>query len=180
MTIVKRLADLLTASRVAIAAALLWLSRLAAADLLAVAAVLLLTAWITDTLDGPLARRSGGASTWIGDHDLEIDVLVSLGVLAYLAGAGFLSPVFALAYLALWGVTIWRWGWQRDPSMLFQAPIYLWFILVAMREVPTIGRWLIAYPLVAVVLTWPRFPRQIVPDFLAGMAELLRHDSASR
>lgn len=174
MAVAKQFADLLTGSRVVIAIVLAGLGWMAAAELLALAAVLLLLSWITDTLDGPLARWGGGAHSWVGEHDLEIDVLVSLGVLAYLVGAHFLAPAYALGYLALWAVAVWRWGWRRDPSMLFQAPIYLWFILIALREIPEIGRWLAAYPLAAIVVTWPRFPRQIVPEFLQGMSRLMR------
>lgn len=178
MTLAKPFADLLSVSRALIAVCLMVLGRAAATVLLPVAALLLLASWISDTLDGPLARRGGGQHTWVGDHDLEIDVLVSLGVLTYLVGAGFLAPTYALAYLALWGLSIVRWGWKRDPAMLFQAPIYLWFIIVALREAPEIGRWLVIYPVAAVIVTWPRFPRQVVPDFLAGMAKIMKRQDA--
>ncbi len=180
MTLARQFADLLSASRALIALSLIVLARFAAAQLLALAALLLLASWITDTLDGPLARRAHDQGSWIGKHDLELDALVSLGVLAYLVGAQFLAPSYALIYLALWTVATIRWGWKRDPAMLFQAPIYLWFILVAVREAPEIGRWLVIYPLAAVVVTWPRFPRQIVPDFLAGMGKLMKHPSSPR
>lgn len=178
MTLARQFADLLSASRALIAISLIVLARFAAAQLLALAALLLLVSWVTDTLDGPLARKAHDQGTWIGKHDLELDVLVSLGVLAYLVGAQFLAPSYGLIYLALWALATIRWGWKRDPAMLFQAPIYLWFIIVAMREAPEIGRWLIIYPLAAVVVTWPRFPRQIVPDFLSGMARLMKRRSA--
>jgi hypothetical protein len=140
---------------------------------------MLLACWCTDLFDGALARRSGLTGlTWIGGHDLEVDVLASLGVLIYLVGSGFLSPVYALAYLALWGIIFHRWGWRRDPAMLFQAPIYLWFLVVAMRHAPATGAWLIAWILAVVVVTWPRFPRQVVPGFLAGMRQVLRQDQS--
>jgi cardiolipin synthase len=176
MVLAKQLADLLTASRIVLALMFVWLARGSAAELLPLASILLLTSWVSDLLDGALARRSGGMTSWVGDHDLEVDVLVSLGVLAYLVGADYLEPAFAATYLLLWALIFWRWGWNRDPAMLFQAPIYLWFIIIAMQAAPDAGRWLIGYIVVVVVVTWPRFPREVVPGFLAGMSKLMRGD----
>jgi hypothetical protein len=174
MAYAKRLADLLTASRVLIALIFAWLSLVGARDSLMLAGFLLLTSWTSDLFDGALARQSGAGPTWIGDHDLEVDVAVSLGVLMYLVGAGFLEPTYAAVYILLWGLIFWRWGWQRGPAMLFQAPIYLWFIVVAIRYAPQVGWWLIGYVAVVVVITWPRFPREVVPGFLSGMSKLIK------
>jgi phosphatidylglycerophosphate synthase len=172
---VKRLADSLTAGRALLALALAVLGLSRAPQALSTAALILLACWCTDLFDGALARRSGLAGhSWIGDHDLEVDVLVSLGVLTYLVGSGFLAPLYGLAYLVLWGLIFHRWGWRRDPAMLFQAPIYLWFLIVALRVAPASGAWLIGWILAVVVVTWPRFPREVVPGFLAGMRQALR------
>jgi cardiolipin synthase len=174
MAYAKSLADLLTASRVLLALIFAWLGFAGARDALVLASFLLLASWISDLLDGPLARQSSASPTWIGDHDLEVDFVVSLGVLMYLVGAGFLEPAYAAVYILLWGLIFRRWGWQRDPAMLFQAPIYLWFIVVAMRHAPQAGWWLIGYVAVLVVVTWPRFQREVVPSFLAGMSRAIR------
>ena len=53
--------------------------------------------------------------------------------------------------------------------MLFQAPIYAWFVWVAIREVPIVGMWLPVWIVVAVIVTWPKFPEIVVPGFLAGV-----------
>jgi len=173
----KRLADALTAGRAALALTLAALGLPRGTDLLPAAAFILLACWFTDLFDGALARRSGlQAHTWIGDHDLEIDVLVSLGLLVYLVGSGYLAPLYALAYLLLWGLIFRRWGWRRDPAMLFQAPIYLWFLIVAVRDAPQAGWWLVGWILTLIVVTWPRFPREVVPGFLAGMRQAWRQD----
>lgn len=170
----KSLADLLTASRVLLALIFAWLGFVGARDLLALASFLLLASWISDFLDGPLARKSDAGPTWIGNHDLEVDVAVSLGVFMYLVGAGFLELTYAAVYVLLWGLMFRRWGWRRDPAMLFQAPIYLWFIVVAMRYAPQAGWWLITYVTVLVVVTWPRFTREVIPSFLLGMSESIK------
>ena len=174
MVYAKHLADLLTASRVLLALIFAWLGLAGARDSLPLAGFLLLASWITDLLDGPLARQSKAGPTWIGDHDLEADVAVSLGLLVYLVGVEYLEPIYAAVYVLLWGIIFWRWGWHRDPAMLFQAPIYLWFIVVSMQHAPQVGWWLVGYVAVVIVVTWPRFPREVVPGFLSGMARLIK------
>jgi hypothetical protein len=176
MAYAKRLADLLTASRVLFALIFVWLGLSGVPESLPAAGFILLASWITDLLDGPIARQSEADPTWIGDHDLEVDAVVSLGVLVYLVGAGFLEFTYAVAYILLWVVIFWRWGWRPDPAMLFQAPIYLWFIVVAVRYAPQVGWWLAAYPVVAVVVTWPRFPREVVPNFIKGMSRAIKDE----
>ncbi len=45
------------------------------------AAQILPAAWTTNLLDGPLAGRDPrGTRTWIGDHDLQADLTVALGL----------------------------------------------------------------------------------------------------
>jgi phosphatidylglycerophosphate synthase len=176
MALTKRLADLLTASRVLFALIFTWLGLAGARESLPLAGFLLLASWITDLLDGPLARQSEANPTWIGDHDLEVDLVVSLGVLVYLVGVGYVEFAYAAVYVLLWVVIFWRWGWRRDPVMLSQAAIYLWFILVSVRHSPKVGWWLVAYPLVAVAVTWPRFPREIVPNFIRGMSRAIKDE----
>jgi phosphatidylglycerophosphate synthase len=174
MAYAKRLADLLTASRVLLAIVFAWLGLVGARDSLALAGFLLLTSWISDLFDGGLARQSGAGPTWIGDHDLEADVTVSLGVLIYLVGAGFLQPNYAVVYILFWVLFFWRWGWQRDPAMLFQAPIYLWLMVVAMQYAPQAGWWLIGYVVLVVVVTWPHISGEVVPDFISGMSKAIK------
>ena len=122
MELAKRLADLLTASRVLIALLLTWLGLAGARDSLALASFLLLFSWISDIFDGALARLGGSGSTWIGDHDLEADVTVSLGVLIYLVGAGFLQPNYAVVYVLLWSPILLALGLAARSRHAFSGP----------------------------------------------------------
>jgi phosphatidylglycerophosphate synthase len=177
MDAAKRAADSLTVSRALLAGSLAVLGLSPSTEGLSLAALLLLACWCTDLFDGALARRSQvGAHSWIGDHDLEVDVLVSLGLLTYLMGSGFLALLYGLAYLVLWILIFRRWGWRRDPAMLFQAPIYLWFLVVTLRHAPVAGWCLVGWILTVVIVTWPRFPRDVVPGFVAGMRQVMRQD----
>jgi hypothetical protein len=69
-------------------------------------------------------------------------------------------------------VVFWRYGLQASLGKLFQAPIYAWFILVAVREGPFIGLWLLVWIFVAIIATWPRFPDETIPEFLDGMEKI--------
>jgi hypothetical protein len=55
--------------------------------------------------------------------------------------------------------------------MLCQAPIYGYFIWIAMTRLPNVGIWILVWMVVAVIITWPQFPQQIVPGFLKGLRE---------
>jgi hypothetical protein len=122
-------------------------------------------------LDGRIARRSRVQyRTWIGDHDLEVDMTVSLGLLAYLLQAGFIHPWLSAVYVLLWSVYfLWQGGIPHSQGMLFQAPTYGWFIWVALHEAPPAGWAIVIFLALAIMVTWPYFPKVMVPGFLAGL-----------
>jgi hypothetical protein len=47
-------------------------------------------------------------------------------------------------------------------------------IWTAWRTVPAYGFLLVAWVVLVVVTTWPRFPRQTLPEFLDSMRDLWR------
>lgn len=172
----KQIADAITLVRGLIAVALAWLGVARPAGHLFLAVGLLILDWTGDNLDGLFARRDPrGAHSWIGDHDLEIDMLVAAGLLVYLLGAGLVNPWLAAVYVVAWALAFQRLrGVPRPLGMLFQAPIYAWFIVAAVAQAPQVGLWLLVWILAAIVVTWPRFPRDVVPGFLNAMRRLRR------
>jgi hypothetical protein len=58
-------------------------------------------------------------------------------------------------------------------GMLSQAPIYAYFILISLVELPNAGVWILAWIVIALIITWPQFPKVIVPGFIDGMREFL-------
>lgn len=168
--VAKQVADLVTLFRGTLGLYLLWLGYTGGARRLPIAVLIMLLAWTGDLLDGPLARRSRRRyHTWIGDNDLLVDMLVATGLLGYLTFAGYLVWPLTMLYLIGWGLFFQRWGVLREPGELYQAPVYGGFIYVALRDAPAAGRWLLVWIAAAILLTWPRFPRVIVPQFLQGM-----------
>jgi len=99
---------------------------------------------------------------------------VSLGLLIFMVASGLIEPVIAGSYALVWAIFFWRWGVPRSLGMLVQAPIYGWFIWVAVRDAWPTGQWLIFWIAAAVIVTWPRFPREVIPDFLGGMQAIWR------
>jgi hypothetical protein len=171
MIVAKHVADLITTLRALLALFLIWVGDAMGDRGLTLVVWVMLADWIGDAVDGPIARRSRVKyETWIGEHDLEVDMTVSVGLLAYLFLAGFVSMWVAVGYLLLWGVGFWRYGGiPRSYGMLFQTPIYAWFAYIALREVPGTAWVIPAFIIVIIVLTWPRFPQMVIPGFLAGL-----------
>lgn len=174
MVATKRIADIVTFGRLGLGIVLVWLGLSGGAQALPLAAWLMILAWTADSLDGPLARRSQvHYATWIGEHDLWVDMAVATGLLVFMLAGGFVDPSVAMVYLLIWALAFWRWGVPRELGEIYQAPIYAWFIYTALISAPSSGWLLIGWILIAVVITWPKFPRVIVPAFLEGMRQML-------
>lgn len=175
--VAKQVADLITIARGFLVVIFPWLAVTQGRASVPWAAVLLAADWTGDVLDGALAKRSRVKyQTWVGAHDLEIDMAVSFGLLIYLILTGLVSLTVAVIYLLLWGAFVLRSGLPRSMGMLFQAPIYGWFVYITLIHANSAGLMLVAWVLAAVVITWPRFPREVIPGFLHGMADFLKRD----
>jgi phosphatidylglycerophosphate synthase len=163
------LADALTAARAVAGVAL---AVLVAQGRLAEASLVLAAAWLSDALDGRLARASR-RRTRLGPWDMPIDVGVGAGLLVGLGSADAMPAwLAALVLLVLGG------GYLalRQPAlgMALQAVGYAGFLWRAFEAgVPT--RWAPVAVAVAIWLTeWGKFWRVEVPAFLSGIAEAVR------
>jgi phosphatidylglycerophosphate synthase len=175
MLVAKQVADFLTLLRASLTLFLAWLGLIVGADGLLVAAVILMVSWTSDALDGPIARRSRVQyHTWLGDHDLLVDIVFSVGLLLYMVEAGFVEWVIGVIYALGWLFVFCYWGILRSPGMLFQAPIFGWFIWITILHATPFGMALLVWIVLAVIITWPRFPRQVIPEFLGGMGAFLK------
>ena len=177
----KRLADLITLGRAAGALAFAGWALIGGSPILPWAAAFMLANWTGDVLDGALARRSPTARpTWIGSHDLEVDMWVAGCLLTYLALAGLVNARLAVGYALASVVVLAATGWPRALAMLCQAPIYAGFIFVVVERAPAAAVWLVLWPPAAVLLTWPKFPKVVVPEFLAGVRTVWDHRPGQR
>ena len=173
MIVAKQVADIITSVRALIAVCLVWIGIVRGADSLILVAWIMIANWTGDMLDGQLARRSRVQyHTWIGDHDLEVDMVVSTGLLVYMLQAGFVNIWATSIYILSWGAYfLWKGDISSSLGMLFQAPIYSWFTWVALRNAPQAGWIIITFIVSAVAITWPHFPKVMVPRFLDGVRD---------
>ncbi|MFZ1238299.1 MAG: CDP-alcohol phosphatidyltransferase family protein, partial [Anaerolineae bacterium] len=75
--------DLLTASRLLLAALIVALGVARGRDAVAMALILAMVAWISDNLDGFMARRIPNRQpSWLGRHEFAVDVVFTWATLA--------------------------------------------------------------------------------------------------
>ena len=169
---VKTMADTLTASRFLLALVIFWLGLRIGQPALPTVTLALVLGWASDLLDGALARRDRNQRhTWLGDSDLSVGVCVALGLLCYLTFSNYVSPAIALSYILMTGALIWRFR-SRALAMAAQAPVYAILLHLSLRDAPPYGALAVGWIVLTVIVTWPRFPKTVVPEFLQGMREL--------
>jgi phosphatidylglycerophosphate synthase len=134
---------------------------------LGVSAWLVSVAWVTDVLDGRLARAVGEEGR-MGRWDLTADTAVGAGLLVGLAGSGEIPALFAFAVLVIMG-TLFLLG-NFAASMLLQVAGYSSLITLLWSRRPSVW-WM---PMVTAVLVgiidWRRLLQVNVPGFLRGLA----------
>lgn len=133
----------------------------------------LLTAWLTDILDGFLARASKAPEDWIGKHDLYADMTVSLGVLYYLTYSGFISIKFTFLFLIISMILLWYFK-SKSLADGIQAIPYGLIIYTSFKNEPFYGFLIVVYLIFLIIITWPRFPKEKVPEFINGIKELFK------
>jgi phosphatidylglycerophosphate synthase len=170
----KQLADIITWSRVLLAPLLIWLGLTYGPEALPAVVVLMVANLTADSIDGPLARRSPERpQTWIGENDLAVDMLVNAGVMGYLTAAGFIPWQATGLYVILWAL-IFRWrGGAYALGIIFQIPIYLSFIFVILRDAAPFALVFAGWILAALIASWPKFPKVMVPGFLDGVRDMI-------
>lgn len=165
-TTVARTADQLTFSRLPLSALLVVV--IASARLVLAAGILILC-WITDTLDGILARRAPGM-TRFGAWDPVFDGLMALGLMAGMVLGGYVPAVWLAPSLLLGGLLL------RVRSlasgMLLQGMAYAWFLVtLAAEDRDALNLVLFAIG-VAAITHGHRIPRVLIPRFFADVARL--------
>jgi hypothetical protein len=162
-------ADALTASRVVLA---LVVGVAVASESMTVAILVLMLAWLTDTLDGMIARASSG-TTRLGDWDFRVDVSLGVAILLGLAFADR-APIW-LVLSAIGLLAGWTWvSGNPAPAMLMMALAYGWFLPILFIDRPNF--WWLPFAMIPVLLAldWKRFFRVILPAFFKGMARVGR------
>jgi hypothetical protein len=172
----KWLADLITAVRAALGVVIIWLGITQGEQALPIVIPMMILCWSGDFFDGMLARRSRNPrKTYIGDHDVQIDMFVSVCLALYMLFADLVSVSIGVGYFIIWAVLFWRFGMDHNLLMLAQTPIYLYFVLIGLRDYPSLGYLMMFFVLLVLAFHWQRFSQDVVPNFLKGMKSLWPH-----
>ncbi len=170
----KLIADILTTARFLIGLYIIRFSSFELNQGIASASILLWIAWVTDLLDGPVSRLDlRKTQTWIGKHDLTADVTVSLGCWLFLTFSGIVPSWVGIGYILLSGFSLWYFK-SEHLAWGLQAPPYGMMILTALRYEPIYGVLLVVWIAIVVIVTWPRFPKYTLPEFLNGIGRLFK------
>jgi phosphatidylglycerophosphate synthase len=169
--LVKRVPDLLTASRAVIAVAIATLGFVGPRALEAVV-LLIILGWTTDILDGRLARRWKKDPTWIGEKEFAFDMVMVVGGLCYLVMAGFFPPVIAGIYVAVAALVI-AFFRSKSVTMSFAFPLVALPLVVSWFNAPRAALWFTAWIAVAVVLDRKRF-KGVVLEFISNYRAIRR------
>jgi len=89
-------ADTLTAARFMVSAFILFLGLFSGPEALPAAVIATMAGWLTDTIDGPIARNSGGRQSWMGRLDFAADITMGYAFFLYLVITGLFPALPAL------------------------------------------------------------------------------------
>lgn len=167
----KPLADILTQARAFLAVCIVWLGISRRRDALPQVVIAVIISWLTDLLDGPLARRdTESRQTWVGEHDAEADLATSVGLALYLVlsdyVAAWLGIGIPLMTLGLWVAHSYQLAWP-----LYALP-YATLMLVAFRATPLLGWALLVYLGVVLAIRRERLKNQYLPEFFDAVRAL--------
>ena len=167
----KSIADRLTQLRAILGLSVAWRGLLSVADSLTSIVTTVIVCWLTDLLDGPLARRAavkGAKQTWTGAHDEEADLSISVGLMIYLVSKGrvvlWLGCVWLVLTLGLWL------GHSRELGWPFYTIPYVLLLHAAFNTKRILGGLLVGYLLIAGLLRW----RRIWDDYIPSFFDMLR------
>ena len=165
------LADLLTLSRIGIAGVVIYLGLTRGATAFPYVVALVILAWVTDGLDGPLARR-GRHPTRFGKYEFVADVALTWATFGYLTLAGFIPWVLALVYTLLAMVVV-ALAQRKSVMVAFMRPIDLTSGLIALRHAPELTLFFLAWLVGLGLVHWRRTQQRVI-TWLRDLYTLLR------
>jgi len=161
----KRIADLLTASRLVLAVMVMVLMSTSGRGALETVLVLVLIGWTTDVFDGRLARSLETPSrTWIGDNDLAVDLVLDVAGFIFFIACGFVPVVISLVYLLI-ACVVCSFKPNRDIITIFEIPVLALHPIIALAKAPFIGIMYVVWLLAAAVYNRERL-RSILKEVL--------------
>ncbi|MBU1670870.1 MAG: CDP-alcohol phosphatidyltransferase family protein [Actinobacteria bacterium] len=152
----KRVADMLTASRLVIALAVITVGLLFGREAVGIVLMLILIGWTTDVVDGQLARSlETPVQSRIGDNDLAVDLVLDLAGYIYFIACGFLAPVWSLGYL-LAACIIVSFVRTRRIILILEMPLLMITPIIAFTQLNWVSIIYVAWLLGILAYNWSR------------------------
>jgi cardiolipin synthase len=167
--VLRFLADLLTLTRLAIAISIVCMGLLFGPVALRAAIILVFVGWITDILDGPLARSSGTRQTWVSRVDVPADLSLVFSFFLFVVITGLYPVIPALVVVAVAGIIV----VVRPTYMVVQmvsAPFSALPIVLSFYAGWLVGTVYVVFLVALVIVRWDR---------LTGYARSARSEAAS-
>lgn len=173
---VKRVADILTATRLVLAVAIIFVAVFAGqkrTGLMDTVLLLVLVGWTSDMFDGRLARKdTTDTKTFIGEADLAVDLILDVAALFFFAAAGFVPWIWVAGYLALAAVLILIWTNVTLTSIL-ELPVLALHPVLAFIFTRYMGWFFLGWMGMAMIVNWHRM-WDWIHLYFAGMKSALR------
>jgi len=144
---------------------------------LGVSVWLVSVAWVTDVLDGRLARAAGEEGR-MGRWDLTADTAVGAGLLVGLAGSGEIPAWFAVSVLVILGTLFLRGSFAA--SMLLQVAGYLSLIALIWSRRSSFWWMPLATAVLIGLIDWRRLVQVNIPSFLRPFTQSARQEGWRR
>lgn len=167
----KPLADALTVTRAVLGLCIAGMGLVQGKEALPTVVAVMIFSWLSDLVDGPLARRDPDAhTTRVGEHDAEADLATSLGIAAYLLLSGYvavwLGVGLIIAILLPWVLHSHQLAWP-----CYAVP-YVILLGLALRDAPFFGWLVIVYLGITLLVRWRRLKQEYLPQFFDAVRDL--------
>lgn len=169
-TFVQFIADSLTLARLLISVLLVIIGAVVGASALSAAILLVIFAWITDFLDGAVARSTDCPETWVGKLDHLADNVLVFAFFLFLVITGLFPVVPGLLLLGAAGVLMITKPTEPVVQMV-SAPFFGLPIVLAPLAGWVVFGFLVLFLITVIVLRW---------DKLRGFATNAHHEASGQ
>ena len=102
----------------------------------------------------------------IYSNDMSRIVRISFDVVLNNRLIGLILVVIALGFFLNLRLSFW-------VSISIPISFAGMFIVIALVVLPNVGLWILVWMVTAIIITWPQFPKTIVPEFINAMREFM-------
>jgi phosphatidylglycerophosphate synthase len=154
-SLLRFIADTLTLARMGIAFIIVLLGFTFGEPALPTAIILVLIGWLTDTVDGPIARRSGSRPTWVAAVDVPADLALVFSFFLFLVVSGLYPLIPALAIAAAGGIIVLIRP-TYDVVQMVTAPFFALPIVLSFLAGWLVGTIYVAFITFMIIFRWKR------------------------